>query len=274
MRILTAVLIVSSLVNLAKPIHLEYQFNNDSLFLRMLKELNFQDLNTTSVNRLNAGQKLDSLMHFGLKNGWGENDFKNGKNLPKGVLYTKSSDNKIHAFTWAVPLNKGSYQFFGQLLLRKKNKVRVQGLRNISDFNEFDALTQNKWPGGLIYHIQTNHFRRKSQYLALTFRPNGDSVQIKTVEPIIVGLKNIYFGASVFKVKKFNGQHYSKPPIRLMLRYSSSVTASIRSGSKGSEIFIDRLGPMHGGLKNNYADFGPTLATDILIFKRGKWLIK
>jgi hypothetical protein len=31
---------------------------------------------------------------------------------------------------------------------------------------------------------------------------------------------------------------------------------------------------MHGGLKNNYADFGPTLAKDILIFKRGKWLIK
>ncbi|MDA8650417.1 hypothetical protein N9L36_01815 [Schleiferiaceae bacterium] len=120
MRILTAVLIVSSLVNLAKPIHLEYQFNNDSLFLRMLKELNFQDLNTTSVNRLNAGQKLDSLMHFGLKNGWGEKDFKNGKNLPKGVLYTKSSDNKIHAFTWAVPLNKGSYQFFWPTFTEEK----------------------------------------------------------------------------------------------------------------------------------------------------------
>ena len=75
-------------------------------------------------------------------------------------------------------------------------------------------------------------------------------------------------------MKKFNGQYFSKPPIRLILRYSSSVTASIRSGSKNSEIFIDRLGPMHGGLKNNYADFGPTLAVDILIFKRGKWLIK
>ncbi len=274
MRILTAILIIFSLGTLAKPIHPKGQYNNDSLFLLLLNEFNFQDLNTTSVNRLNAAKKMDSLLHFGLKNGWAENNFENGRNLPKGVLYAKSSDNKIHAFTWAVPLEKGSYQFFGQLLLKKKNKVRVQGLCNISNFNEFDALTQKKWPGGLIYHIQTNHFQRKSQYLALSFRPHGDSVQIKTIEPIIVGLKNIYFGASVFNVRKFNEQYFSKPPNRLMLRYSSTVTASIRSGSKSSEILIDRLGPMQSDLKNNYADFGPTLATDILIFKRGKWLIK
>ena len=274
MRILTALLIISSLGSLAKPINLKDQIHNDSLFLRLLNEFNFQDLNTTSLNRLNAGKKLDSVLHFGLKNGWGENNFENGKNLPKGVLYAKSSDNKIHTFTWAVPLEKGNYQFFGQLLLKKRNKVRVQGLCSISDFNEFDALTQKKWPGGLIYYLQTNHFRRKSQYLALTFRPHGDSVQMKTIEPIIIGSNNIYFGAAIFQIKKFNDQHFIKPPNRLILRYSSNVTSSIRSGSNNLEIFIDRLGPMRSNLKNNYVDYGPTLSTDILIFKRGKWLIK
>ena len=239
-------------------------------FLNSLKNCDFQNLELSASNRLKAGKNMDSLINHALNSDFLRSIILDEKHLPKGVLFAKSKDEKIRTYTWAVPMESGVYEFFGQVLINSK---RVERLINILNFDENDQLDQNHWPGGLIYHIELTKYRGKRHYLSLSFRPSKKNVQMKIIEPIIVGEKNIYFGASVFAIKNFNDKYFEKPPKRLILRYSPKVSASIHSISKNKEIVIDNLGPMGSKIRGNYIDYGPNLSSQSIFFKRGKWII-
>jgi hypothetical protein len=212
---------------------------------------------------------MDSLINHALNSDSLRPLILDEEHLPKGVLFSKSKDEKIRTYTWAVPMKKGVYEFFGQVLINNK---RVERLINILNFDENDQLDQNHWPGGLIYHIELTKYRGKRHYLSLSFRPNKKNIQMKIIEPIIVGAKNIYFGASVFAISNFNDKYFEKPPKRLILRYSPKVSATIHSISKNKEIVIDNLGPMGSKIRGNYIDYGPTLSSQSIFFKRGRWV--
>jgi len=274
LKTITLILIMSSLRIGAKSFEKDLFYVNDTTFLDYINSCEFQNPELSSTARLKAGYQLDSCLNYGLKAGWVENIFLQKGNLPNGLLYTISEDGKIQTFTWAVPMERGEYKFFGQVLLRMRSKTRVQKLFDADTFDDYDALNQKKWPGGLIYHIEAKHYRKNMYYLALTYRPHGVNPQMKIIEPLVLGHKNIYFGAPVFSVLNFNDKHFAKPPSRLILSFSPNISASIRNGNRNGEILIDRLAPMKSGTLANYLDYGPTLSTDILFFKKGKWLIK
>ena len=238
-------------------------------FLTSLKNCDFQNLELSASNRLQAGRDMDSLINHALNSDSLRPLILDEEHLPKGVLFSKSKDEKIRTYTWAVPMKKGVYEFFGQVLINNK---RVERLINILNFDENDQLDQNHWPGGLIYHIELTKYRGKRHYLSLSFRPNKKNIQMKIIEPIIVGAKNIYFGASVFAMSNFNDKYFEKPPKRLILRYSPKVSATIHSISKNKEIVIDNLGPMGSKIQGNYIDYGPTLSSQSIFFKRGRWV--
>ena len=275
LKILSSLFFIYSLVgfsqtNSNQSISPENQNLKVQFFFNSLKNCDFQNLELSASNRLKAGKNLDSLINHALNSDFLRSLILDEKHVPKGVLLAKSKDEKIRTYTWAVPMEKGMYEFFGQVLINSK---RVERLINILNFDENDQLDQNHWPGGLIYHIELTKYRGQRHYLSLSYRPNKKKVQMKIIEPIIVGAKNIYFGASVFAIRNFNDKYFEKPPKRLILRYSPKVSASIHSISKNKEIVIDNLGPMGSKIRGNYIDYGPTLSSQSIFFKRGKWII-
>ena len=274
-KTLTGLFFIYSLVgfsqtNSTQSISAENENPKVQFFLNSLKNCDFQNLKLSASNRLKAGKNMDSLINQALNSDFLRFLLLDEKHIPKGVLFAKSKDEKIRIYTWAVPMEKGMYEFFGQVLIHSK---RVERLINILNFDENDQLDQNHWPGGLIYHIELTKYRGKRHYLSLSYRPNKKNVQMKIIEPLIVGTKNIYFGASVFAINNFNDKYFEKPPKRLILRYSPAVSASIQVISKNKEIVIDNLGPMSSKIRGNYIDYGPTLSSQSIFFKRGRWII-
>ena len=274
LKTLTGLFFIYSLVsfsqtNSTQSISPGNQNQKVQFFLTSLKNCDFQNLELSASNRLQAGRDMDSLINHALNSDSLRPLILDEEHLPKGVLFSKSKDEKIRTYTWAVPMKKGVYEFFGQVLINNK---RVERLINILNFDENDQLDQNHWPGGLIYHIELTKYRGKRHYLSLSFRPNKKNIQMKIIEPIIVGAKNIYFGASVFAMSNFNDKYFETPPKRLILRYSPKVSASIHSISKNKEIVIDNLGPMGSKIQGNYIDYGPTLSSQSIFFKRGRWV--
>lgn len=274
-KTLTGLFFIYSLVgfsqtNSTQSISAENENPKVQFFLNSLKNCDFQNLKLSASNRLKAGKKMDSLINQALNSDFLRFLLLDEKHIPKGVLFAKSKDEKIRTYTWAVPMENGMYEFFGQVLIHSK---RAERLINILNFDENDQLDQNHWPGGLIYHIELTKYRGKRHYLSLSYRPNKKNVQMKIIEPVIVGTKNIYFGASVFAINNFNDKYFEKPPKRLILRYSPAVSASIQIISKNKEIVIDNLGPMGSKIRGNYIDYGPTLSSQSIFFERGRWII-
>jgi len=85
------------------------------------------------------------------------------------------------------------------------------------------------------------------------------------------------FGGAFFDVKKFNGQSYRKKPYRLVLRYSASVTASVRWEAPSKRVVVEHCAPRGGEAADgapDFGSFGPDLTYDVLVFKSGKWTLQ
>lgn len=238
---------------------------------------------TSAALRLKAGIRLDSLLHFALDHE--TNPIHALRTPPKGVLRTLSNDKKLVAYSFAVPLSGGKYAFFGQVHASKGKRTFLTRFKAVSDWDSYFEGTEDQWPGGLIYAINGVTYKGTTRYMALMYDPDVSGVQKKWVEPWIIGRvkskewsRNLpafrfYFGAGVFSISDFNGEHFIRPPQRLIMRYSSKVSASIRCGKTSSEILIDEVAPMRNASQWEHAAFGPTLTVDRLVFEQGKWIL-
>jgi hypothetical protein len=256
----------------------------DSTWWAAAQACRFRD-DSTAALRLAHGQRLDSLLTAVLRL---SSDPLTALNpAPEGVLRVMSSDKKVVAYSFAVPLSSGDYAFFGQVHAQMGPITTLTPLTPSPTFDAFTEGDANHWPSGLIYSLQATTYRRTTRYHALMFRPHAQQAQQKWVEPWVFGrpLRGssagaecpplpLYFGARVFALKDFAGEHFNSPPKRLLLRYAPEVSASMRFGKSGNEILVDEVAPMRHGRAGDFRTYGPTLAVDRLLFERGKWTLQ
>ena len=252
----------------------------DSAWWATANACHFQS-DSTAALRLNAGIRLDSLLNFALDH---ELDpIKAMPQPPLGVLRVVSSDKRLVAYSFAVPMTDGQYRFFAVIHGKKSKATTLTSLHSIDNWDSYFSGNSDQWPGGLIYAIGANTHRRSVRYTALMYAPNAQSFQKKWVEPWILGrtrstVENrqlpsvvIYFGARVFNLSDFGGEHFLSPPKRLILRYSPESIAGIRFSPSFSEIQADVVAPMREADFGNYSRYGPTMSVDFLVYKKGKW---
>lgn len=234
--------------------------------------------------RLAAGLRMDSLLAFALTQ---EGDpVKALPTPPPGVLRVVSTDQKLVAYSFAVPQSGGSYRYFGMVHARVGKATTLTRLTDAGSLDAQGSGDDGTWPGGLIYALGESTYRRTSRYVALMFRPHAREAQQKWIEPWVLGRPSavaagstdlprlpLYFGARIFSVKDFAGEHFTSPPKRLILRYAPEVSASLRFGKNGGEILVDEVAPMRHGRPGDFKTYGPTLAVDRLYFERGKWVL-
>lgn len=256
----------------------------DSTWWAAVQTCRFRDDSTAEL-RLAHGQRLDSLLTAVLRQG--NNPLSALQSAPEGVLRVVSSDKKVVAYSFAVPLASGEYAFFGLVHAQFGPITTLTPLTPCLSFDAFTDGDADHWPSGLIYSLQATTYRRTTRYHALMFRPHAQQAQQKWVEPWVFGRPlrvsaastecpslPLYFGARVFAVKDFAGMHFNSPPKRLLLRYAPEVSASMRFGKSGNEILVDEVAPMRHGSTGDFRTYGPTLAVDRLYFDRGKWTLQ
>jgi hypothetical protein len=114
--------------------------------------------------------------------------------------------------------------------------------------------------------------------LVLGFRPLDGRVHQKVIDVLTVDRNgDPRFGGAFFDVKKFNSQTFRKRPYRLVLRYSSSVTASVRWDAPNKRVVVEHCAPRGGEAAEgapDFGSFGPDLTYDVLVFKNGKWTVQ
>ncbi len=255
----------------------------DSTWWAAAQACTFREDSTAEL-RLTAGQRMDSLLAFALSR---ENDpLKTLPSPPPGVLRVVSSDQKLVAYSFAVPQAGGNYRYFGMVHARAGKATTLTRLTEAGSLDAQVSGDDGAWPGGLIYALGESTYRRTSRYVALMFRPHAREAQQKWIEPWVLGRPTtvapsgtdmqrlpLYFGARVFALKDFAGEHFTSPPKRLILRYAPEVSASLRFGKNGGEILVDEVAPMRHGRPGDFKTYGPTLAVDRLYFEGGKWVL-
>ncbi len=253
----------------------------DSSWWAMAHSCHFRD-DSTAERRLAHGQRMDSLLTYALRN--------NPRPLsalilpPEGVLRVVSSDDKVVAYSFAVPLASGDYAYFGLVHAVVGQSPTLSHLVALPTWDAHTEGDAGHWPSGLIYALHASTYRRTIRYHALMFRPHAKAVQQKWVEPWVFGRtpieptsttvcphRALYFGARVFDLKDFAGEHFNSPPRRIILRYAPGVSASLRFGKSSEELVVDEVAPMRHGRFGDFHTYGPTLAEDRLRFSRGKW---
>jgi hypothetical protein len=255
----------------------------DSTWWAAAQACTFREDSTAEL-RLAAGLRMDSLLAFALSR---ENDpLQTLPSPPPGVLRVVSSDQKLVAYSFAVPQAGGNYRYFGMVHARAGKATTLTRLTEAGSLDAQVSGDDGAWPGGLIYALGESTYRRTSRYVALMFRPHAREAQQKWIEPWVLGRPTtvaasgtdmqrlpLYFGARVFALKDFAGEHFTSPPKRLILRYAPEVSASLRFGKNGGEILVDEVAPMRHGRPGDFKTYGPTLAVDRLYFEGGKWVL-
>ena len=193
-----------------------------------------------------------------------------------------SDDGKVALLTYVVPRTEGTYNHFG--LLRAQTERGTWKTHWLADgwaqlgTVEYARATATTWPGTLAYRLVTVRQRSKTHYLVLGFRPLDGRVHQKVIDVLTVDRNgDPRFGGAFFDVKKFNSQTFRKRPYRLVLRYSASVTASVRWDAPNKRVVVEHCAPRGGEAADgapDFGSFGPDLTYDVLMFKNGKWTVQ
>lgn len=190
--------------------------------------------------------------------------FDSVKNM--GVLL--SSDEKVKVYTWNVPFNDGTHQYFGFVQYKKgRREINTYELKDTSNgitSPENKLLDKENWYGALYYRILVNKNKGEVYYTLLGSDLNDFYTRKKLVEIIRFQNDNLVFGAPVFKNQE--GIKY-----RLIFEYSAKAVMGLKYDENREMIVYDHLSPFQPGFEGNPHFYGPDFSYDGLKFERGIW---
>ncbi len=225
----------------------------------------------------------------------------------KTVSRLNAPDNTFRIFTWILPKEDGTYEYFGfvHVKLEKKKKYLVYKLLDNSgniESPENQTLNADNWYGALYYDIVHYKHNNKNTYTLLGWDGNNRTSTKKIIEVLtFIGSKRKpVFGYSMFR-------NYKKLTKRVIFEYSSKTSMALRyekqyldnvvkTNKKRKEsnrkvvrselrkdltymIIFDRLSPLDPrtrqeipSLEGQYQYYVPeTNIFDAFLFQKGKW---
>ncbi len=182
-----------------------------------------------------------------------------------GIL--KPDDHAFMIFNWNSPLEDGSSEFFGYVVLPREDRNLVIQLETYtrepkkvdSRYLEYDA-----WYGALYYDIIPVKKGKKTYYTLLGYSPSEKFVTTKYIDVLTIKDDEITFGAPIFKTEKGMKK-------RLIFKFSSEVSMSITFQATADRIVMDHLVPRMAGMQGNYQFYGPDGTFDAYVLNKSTW---
>ncbi len=199
----------------------------------------------------------------------------------------KAPDNAFRIFNWNLPLNNGTFSYFGFILIpgKRGDSNRVIPLRDRSD-SITNAIKQvlpvSQWYGALYYSILKQTWKKQQYYTLLAWDGYSPKSSRKIIDILTFDKSGQpQFGWPMFMTAEGTQTRviieYSRRAT-FLLRYDNQylVTAQRRDGrpvtKKMGMIVFDRLVPVDPRFKGQFEYYVPSGETyDAFIFNRGFW---
>lgn len=222
----------------------------------------------TEIERRNSlaefTKRIDSLLSK--DEGFFDADLKEVKSLSS----LKSSDNRIRIFTWNIPLDDGTYKYFGRILLHggKLNKViPLKAIENNSGDLERKRLNPEMWKGAIYYDIIKKKHRKNTYYTLLGWDGNNSLSTKKVIEILKVSKKGqLTLGAPILVERKVLN--------RKIFEYSKKASMSLKYDSKKDRIVFDHLAPINNTMLGMFEFYSPDFTYDAYVWKKGRWFFE
>ncbi|MBE8720421.1 hypothetical protein C4F40_06765 [Sphingobacterium sp. Ka21] len=181
------------------------------------------------------------------------------------IAILSSPDNNFKIFTWNVPLEDGSYLYYGAIQHKTANgQINLTPLLDKTfEINAVDSsiLSNIEWYGAQYYDIVS---LGKNRYVLLGWKGHHTEYTQKVIEILSLnGDDQVELGASVFLE--------NSKLTRRIFSYTRQATMYLKYNGTYNRIEFDNLVPADPNLKGNFKYYGPDLSYDAYeVTKEGK----
>jgi hypothetical protein len=179
----------------------------------------------------------------------------------KSISIMKSPDKSFRIFTWQVPVDGGTYRYFGTIQLATADgKLKLYPLIDDTDnFKDNNQLTTNKnWYGARYYEILPVVTPGKPKYYVLLgWKGHTAKVSRKVVEILSFDKERALFGKNVF-----DGPKASTDRNRIVFEYSKLNSMTLTFDQGVNMIVYDHLAPISPDMAGNFEYYASDLSFD------------
>lgn len=173
------------------------------------------------------------------------------------ISAVRSPDDSFRIFTWNVPLQDGSYLYYGSIQFKSGTLKLIPLLDKTFEIadSHTNELNNSVWYGAQYYEIVTF---RPNQYLLLGWKGHDALVSKKVIEVLTIDTQgNVKLGATVFADNKSLS--------RKIFTYAKRATMLLRFNKQESRLEFDHLVPLEGGGKDQNV---PDLSHDAYVLRK------
>ncbi|SHF46548.1 hypothetical protein [Pedobacter caeni] len=178
----------------------------------------------------------------------------------KRISILPSPDKTFRIFSWSLPLDDGTYRFFGAIQMATKDgKLKlyplIDGTENLKDPN---AITSNKnWYGANYYEIVPVTSGGKTPYYVLIgWKGNSAKTSKKLIDVLSFEKGEPVFGKAIFDQKQNPGKN------RMIFEYNKLNSMTITMEKSMNMIVFDHLAPFNPEMKGNFEYYASDLSFD------------
>lgn len=169
-----------------------------------------------------------------------------------------SPDKSFRIFSWNIPLDDGSYLYYGAIQ-HKGPRLKLTALLDktfeIKDVNS-DLLEANNWYGAQYYDmVQLNPM----QFVLLGWKGHHVDYSHKVIEILTIKPNGeILFGANIFS---------DQPNIsRRIFSYTRQASMYLKYNKEKRRLEFDNIVPVGPSMQGNFKYYGPDLSYDGYVF--------
>lgn len=182
------------------------------------------------------------------------------------ISILNAPDNAFRIFTWNLPLQDGSYLYYGTIQY-KSGTIKLTPLldKTFQIANpEQDILPAKEWYGAQYYDIIP---LSKERYVLLGWKGHHADYSKRVIEVLHVSTKGeVTFGGNIFSD--------DTKLARKIFSYTRQATMYLKYNTANKQIEFDHMVPAAPSLKGNYKYYGPDLSYDGYVLDQGKLVFK
>lgn len=167
----------------------------------------------------------------------------------KNMSVTVAPDNHFRIFSWFLPLNDGTYRYYGSIQLSTVNgKLSLIPLSDRTDEiqNKQAELSAKEWYGARYYDILPVQNAQGNYYALMGWKGRNDKVTERVIEVLSFEDMMPVFGKNVFDGVKGRTQNN-----RIIFAYNKFNSMLLQFDKNVNLIVFDHLAPMDPAKKND-----------------------
>ena len=178
-----------------------------------------------------------------------------------------SPDDQFRVFSWHVPLNDGSYLYYGTIQLHTPDgSLKMYPLLDKTyeiESPETAVTTASNWYGAQYYRIVPSG----SAYVLLGWKGHTAQMTQKVMEVLRITDEGVKLGDTIFESDSTAGH------TRLIYRYSRNAHMYMDYDSTEGRIVLDHLAPADDRGLGRYEQYGPDMTYDAWQMDNGRWVL-